>query len=125
MKLKLLVLFGLMLMLSACGEQDTTYDAFAQCLSDNGATFYGAFYCPHCRDQKAMFGDSVNLLPYVECYPDGNPDVQSDECKSHGVKRYPTWIFADGHKEEGVLSFDELSKYTSCPLPGNESVMVK
>ena len=31
------------------------YDGFAQCLKDKGATFYGAFWCPHCKAQKALF----------------------------------------------------------------------
>ena len=61
------------------------YDTFAQCLKDQGATFYGAFWCPHCKDTKALFGSSVNLLPYVECStPDGNGQLQV--CKDN--KRY-------------------------------------
>ena len=53
------------------------YDAFAQCLKDKGAIFYGAFWCPHCQNQKAMFGKSVQFLPYVECStPDGNGQTQ-------------------------------------------------
>jgi hypothetical protein len=31
------------------------YDLFAQCLKDKDAKFYGAFWCPHCQNQKAMF----------------------------------------------------------------------
>jgi thiol-disulfide isomerase/thioredoxin len=30
------------------------YDEFAKCLTDNGAKFYGAFWCPHCQAQKKM-----------------------------------------------------------------------
>ena len=39
------------------------YDEFAQCLKDKGATFYGAFWCPHCQAQKKLFGTSVKFLP--------------------------------------------------------------
>src|SRR3989344_3569664 len=34
------------------------YDPFAQCLTDNGAKMFGAYWCPHCSDQKKMFGSS-------------------------------------------------------------------
>ena len=43
------------------------YDAFAQCLKDKGAVFYGAFWCPNCQEQKKLFDSSIKLLPYVEC----------------------------------------------------------
>ena len=28
------------------------YDAFARCLSDRGVKMYGAWWCPHCKEQK-------------------------------------------------------------------------
>ncbi|MCX6753767.1 MAG: hypothetical protein NTV03_01795 [Candidatus Nomurabacteria bacterium] len=34
-------------------------DGFAQCLKTGGAEFYGAFWCPHCQEQKAE-GTSQN-----------------------------------------------------------------
>ena len=43
------------------------YDDFATALKDDGATFYGAFWCPHCQAMKALFGSAVKKLPYVEC----------------------------------------------------------
>ena len=27
-------------------------DAFAQCLTDGGATYYGAFWCQNCKNQE-------------------------------------------------------------------------
>ena len=36
-------------------------DGFAQCLKDKGAIFYGAFWCPHCQNQKKMFGRSASV----------------------------------------------------------------
>lgn len=110
-----------MLVLSGC-ERDTTYDAFATCLADSDVKFYGAFWCPHCAAQKDLFGDSVDLLPYVECDPNGK-DSQTGVCKEEGVESYPTWKFADGTVKTGELSLDELSELSSCPLPGEESVM--
>ena len=28
-------------------------DVFARCLKEKQAVFYGAFWCPHCQNQKA------------------------------------------------------------------------
>src|SRR5579872_3404652 len=80
----------------------TKYDAFAICIKDSGATFYGAFWCPHCKAQKAMFGDSVKYLPYVECSdPDGQ--TQTPVSIQKGIQSYPTWVLANDIREEGTL----------------------
>lgn len=92
------------------------YDTFAQCLKDSGAMFYGAFWCPHCREQKAMFGNSAKLIPYTEC---STPDGQSQAlvCKEKDVKSYPTWIFVDGSTTTGTLELTDLATRTGCVLP--------
>jgi len=91
-------------------------DGFATCLKDKGALFYGAFWCPHCQNQKAMFGASAKLLPYIECStPDGRGQLPL--CTDAGVTGYPTWLFADGTKESGEVSLEKLSEKTSCELP--------
>ncbi len=72
--------------------EGSNLDDFAKCIKDSGAAFYGAFWCPHCKDQKALFGDSAQYLPYVECStPDGNSELQV--CADRGVTVYPTWKF--------------------------------
>ncbi|OGZ19814.1 MAG: hypothetical protein A2494_02430 [Candidatus Lloydbacteria bacterium RIFOXYC12_FULL_46_25] len=89
---------------------------FAQCLADNSALFYGAFWCPHCQSQKKLFGNAEKLLPYVECStPDGNGQMQI--CKEKGITGYPTWVFADGSKLDGQQSLAKLSEKTGCTLP--------
>jgi len=90
-------------------------DGFAQCLKASSAEFYGAFWCSHCNDQKEEFGSSKQYLPYVEC---SNPDnSQTQICVDKGIESYPTWIFADGTKQTGKLSFETLAEKTSCVLP--------
>lgn len=91
--------------------------AFAQCLTDNGAIFYGAFWCPHCQSQKRLFGEADALLKYVECsMPDGNS--QTLFCQSKGIQSYPTWEFADGSRVTGEQSFAALTeKVPQCPAP--------
>lgn len=91
-------------------------EAFAQCLRQKHALFYGAFWCPHCQEQKALFGTSQRSLPYVECStPDGRSEMSI--CRSKGIREYPTWEFADGSRETQVLSLSRLAEKTGCPLP--------
>lgn len=93
------------------------YDSFAQCIKDSGATFYGAFWCPHCQAQKAEFGVSAKLLPYVECStPDGQGQTQV--CKDAGVTSYPTWKFANSTTTlTGEIPLTDLAEKTGCKLP--------
>jgi thiol-disulfide isomerase/thioredoxin len=85
----------------------------AQCLKDSGTVFYGAFWCPHCKTQKALFGDAVKVLPYVECStPDGNAQTQA--CISKGIKSYPTWIFPDGSQLTGEVPLATLAEKSKC-----------
>ncbi len=96
------------------------YDDFAQCLKDKGAVFYGAFWCPHCQNQKKLFGSSQKLLPYVECStPDGQN--QTRICIDKKVESYPTWEFADGSRIKGEASLQTLSEKSSCPLSSDSS----
>jgi len=91
-------------------------DAFAKCIANSGAKFYGAFWCPHCKDQKAEFGSSVQYLPYVECStPDGN--AQTQICKDNNIQGYPTWVFADGSNVSGEQTLQALAQKTGCSLP--------
>lgn len=86
------------------------YDQFAQCLRDKGATMYGADWCPHCQNQKRMFGDSFKFVPYVEC-----PD-DPKRCIAEGVEGYPTWKFQNGAVLSGEQSLERLSSASTCPL---------
>ncbi len=95
-------------------ELVTSLDKFAQCLADNGAKMYGAYWCPHCANQKADFGDSFKFVDYVECDPRGeNPRVQM--CYDAGIQGYPTWEI-NGLQYPGEQSLQELSKLTGCEL---------
>lgn len=103
----------------ALSQQSTRLDGFATCVKDSGATFYGAFWCPHCQAQKAMFKGSARLLPYVECsQPDGKTQTQA--CIDKEIKSYPTWEFKDGTRQEGTVSLDSLAERTGCVIPAEE-----
>jgi thiol-disulfide isomerase/thioredoxin len=91
-------------------------DSFATCIKDSGATFFGAFWCPHCQATKALFGSSAKLLPYVECStPDGRS--QNQVCNEAKIESYPTWEFKDGTRLTGEQTLAALAEKTSCALP--------
>lgn len=92
------------------------YDSFAKCLASKQAKMYGLYWCPHCADQKAMFGSAFQYVPYVECAIRGSREL-APECKIAGVKLFPSWQFGNEPPKEGVLSLDALSEKTGCSLP--------
>jgi len=85
------------------------YDAFAKCLTQKGITMYGLKTCPHCVEQKAMFGSSFQYVTYVEC------STQQALCTSKGVTAVPAWEI-NGNIEVGVRPLADLSAATGCPL---------
>ncbi len=93
----------------------TPYDGFAQCIADAGAKFYGAYWCPHCQDQKKLFKNSKKL-PYVECST-ANQQAQTQVCIDAKVTGYPTWDFADGTRMDGQQTLEALAEKTNCVLP--------
>jgi len=111
----IVVIGAIVMLLVSAAKKPGKYDTMAQCITDSGAQFYGAFWCPHCQAQKAMFGKSAKLLPYIECSgADGNGQLQV--CIDQNIQSYPTWVFADGTRTTGEQSFEELSEKTSCAI---------
>ena len=110
-----LVVVGLVWLIKTPGRSGKL-DVFASCIKESGATYYGAFWCPNCKNQEALFGRSAGLLPRVECStPDGRGQLQV--CQDAGIKAYPTWEFANRTRKSGTLSLEYLSEATGCPLP--------
>jgi hypothetical protein len=94
------------------------HDGFARCLRDRGVKMYGAYWCPHCVEQKEAFGASFEYAPYEECGVKGDTHAVSQVCKDAGIKHYPTWQFPPaGERVERVFTLEELSDRTGCPLP--------
>jgi hypothetical protein len=91
-------------------------DAFAKCLTAKQAKMYGAFWCPHCEEQKEKFGSSFQYAPYIECGIKGSKGIEP-VCTQAGIKRFPTWIFADGTRVEGEHELNFLGEQTGCSLP--------
>jgi hypothetical protein len=92
------------------------YDEFAKCLTSKQAKMYGAYWCPHCADQKEEFGASFRYVNYVECAIKGS-SAMTPACKAAGVQHFPSWQFGQGPLVEAVLPLQELSDKTGCSLP--------
>lgn len=90
-------------------------EGLAQHLQESGATFYGAYWCPHCQEQKALFGASASKLPYVECDARGQ-NAQPNRCTAAGIRVFPTWVI-DGQRYEGTLSLAELARRSGYVAP--------
>ena len=118
---------------ASCGNsaQQEQLNALASCLADKGVKEYGAFWCPHCAEQKKVFGSADEIIKsrdvYVECdprcVPDENGRVQaacrgeeshSDECLEKEINGYPTWIFSDGKRLSGVQQPEILAQASGC-----------
>lgn len=84
-----------------------SYDDFAECLTEKGIVMYGTDWCPHCKEQKALFGKSFSFVDYRNC------DFSKEECDAAGIKGYPTWVI-DGKKHPGVQTIEELSTLSGC-----------
>ena len=92
-------------------------DKFAQCLTDHGVKMYGAYWCPHCAEQKELFGDSMKFVPYVECGVYGNRQAEQQVCKDLGIHHFPTWQFPPvGERVEQVMPLADLASRTGCSL---------
>ena len=104
----LLVLFG-----TAPGKAASA--EFGRCLSEKGATFYGASWCPHCQEQKRIFGASAERLPYVECSLAGPSGPQSMACRQAGIRSYPTWTINGRVIIGQVMSLADLADASGFP----------
>lgn len=108
-----------LVLLAACGgePQDGQYAELAQCLTDKGVKMYGAFWCPHCAEQKKSFGDDFRYITYVECDPRGE-NADRDACLKAGVERYPTWVFPGQEPVIGEQTPEDLARKANCEVPG-------
>jgi glutaredoxin len=85
------------------------YDKLARCLTDKGIVMYGLSTCPHCLEQKELFGDSFKYVTYVEC------SEQQSLCTAKGVQYVPSWEI-NGNIEVGVKPLDELARIAGCEI---------
>ena len=99
------------------GPEDPWIRGLVEHLAKTDAKFYGASWCPHCTEQKDLFGPSSSRVPYIECSPGGPRAPQAPACNDAGVKSYPTWII-NGQRYSGIQSLDSLAQYSNYKSEG-------
>jgi glutaredoxin len=82
---------------------------------------YSAWWCPHCHDQKELFGsEATAIMPNVECDPEGiNPQTALCRSKSE-VTGFPTWEI-NGEFYPGVQPLSRLAELSGYTGPTNFS----
>lgn len=120
----LAILFGLavgvmLIILTSGGKQSVgpstqAQITLAQCLTDNDATFYGAWWCPHCDAQKVAFGEeAMEFVNYVECQTQDRQ--MTSECQEAKIESFPTWeIGKGGERFTGRQSLLRLARAARC-----------
>lgn len=92
--------------------------ALAQHLKQVGAKMYGAYWCPHCHEQKELFGkEAVPIFNYIECAPDGKNSQEAlcqkvapaIEEQTKEAFAFPTWEL-NGRYYRGTQSLESLAQ---------------
>ncbi len=98
---------------------DGQYAKVAQCLSEKGVKFYGAYWCGHCANQKELFGDDFKYVDSYECDARGK-EANPEACAEAGIQAYPSWFFPGQGVITGTRPIEELAKKANCEesLPG-------
>ncbi len=82
--------------------------ALAEHLTATGVVMYSAYWCPHCHDQKELFGkEATAKLKIVECAPDGH-NSQAALCATKNIQGFPTWEIK-GKLDSGQKTLAQLA----------------
>jgi uncharacterized membrane protein len=93
-------------------KSGTAEIALAEHLAQKGAKMYSSYWCPHCYEQKQLFGKQAwEKITNIECAPDAKKNPQPELCTKAGIKGFPTWSI-DGKLDPGVKKLSQLSKLT-------------
>ena len=90
-------------------------------LNEVGARFFGAHWCPACKEQMRLFGKQAGRnLNYVECgRPEKYPD-QLRQCRDENIRSIPTWTRPGSTRLQGVQSINTLKRWSGLrPEPLN------
>lgn len=83
--------------------------SLAEHLTEVGAIKYGAFWCPHCYDQKQLFGkEAFAKINYIECAEEGQ-NAQPDVCSQANLEGFPTWD-VKGERYSGTQTLQQLAE---------------
>ncbi|MEC4813924.1 MAG: vitamin K epoxide reductase family protein [Scytonema sp. PMC 1069.18] len=88
----------------------------AKHLTAIGAQEYIAWWCPHCHEQKQLFGkQAYEEIKHIECDPQGK-NARPDLCQTAGIQGYPTWQI-NGKLYPNVQSLNKLAEISGYKGP--------
>ncbi|PPS42689.1 vitamin K epoxide reductase family protein [Chroococcidiopsis sp. TS-821] len=92
--------------------------ALARHLTQIGAREFVAWWCPHCYEQKQLFGKQAYAeINHIECAADGQ-NARPDLCQAAGIQSFPTWEI-NGQLYPGLRSLEELADLSGYTGPRN------
>ena len=88
---------------------------FAKFLTEKGIVMYSAYWCPHCHDQKELFGkEAVKELNIIECARDGENN-QFELCQEKEIEGFPSWEI-NNQIYSGTRELNQLGELTNYPF---------
>ncbi|MBO3459664.1 hypothetical protein G7B40_036945 [Aetokthonos hydrillicola Thurmond2011] len=91
----------------------------ARHLTKIGAKEYIAWWCPHCHEQKELFGkEAYSEIKHIECDPQGKDDPRPDLCQAAGIQGFPTWQI-NGKLYPNVQPLEKLAQISGYKGPRN------
>tara|TARA_B100000927_G_C16399811_1_gene442858 strand:- start:159 stop:1097 length:939 start_codon:yes stop_codon:yes gene_type:complete len=87
---------------------------FAKFLNEKGIVMYSAYWCPHCQDQKELFGKEASKeLTIIECAKDGKNN-KFELCQEKEIEGFPSWEI-NKQIYSGTRELEELAELTNYP----------
>jgi len=99
--------------------------AFAQALTLNGVKLHGARWCHNCVEQKRLFEDGAQFLPFIDLF---NADGTRNDVEP-GITSIPAWDFPDGNggtnRVFGRLTLEQISAESGIAIPTSDNPWMK
>jgi uncharacterized membrane protein len=85
----------------------------AKHLNQKGVKMYSSYWCPHCYEQKQLFGkEAWAQVTNVECAADAKKSPQPEVCTKAGIKSFPTWSINGKLVDPGIKKLAKLAELT-------------
>ncbi len=106
------------------GEDAPDLVAFAKALkAKTGVAFYGAIWCPFCNEQKQLFQDGAQFLPFQEVTnPDRTPNALGQSKKHFHLSDMGSFLWDSSNGRADLATAFDFGGYPSrlrvgLPLP--------
>lgn len=100
------------------GEPANNLVQFAKDLAAANVKFYGAAWNANTTAQRNLFEDGGAFLPFIEVT--NNDRSINSIGVTNSISVYPTWVFPDNSRFEGVLTLAEIATRSGVAIPQSE-----